>query len=105
MIETETIQELDGLGERDRVTAPEHDNIRQYFTEIGRVPWIVFGVMKIEDAVSPGVTAAEVLFSLVGFTILYGVLMVADLYLLDKYAKAGLPGPGAAPPAAEPARA
>jgi RNA polymerase sigma factor (sigma-70 family) len=37
MIVTETIQEPDGLGERDRVAAPEHDNIRQYFTEIGRV--------------------------------------------------------------------
>jgi cytochrome d ubiquinol oxidase subunit I len=75
------------------------------FTEIGRAPWIVFGVMKIENAVSPGVTAAEVLFSLVGFTLLYGVLMVADVYLLNKYAKAGLHRPEASPLAAEPARA
>ncbi len=53
-------------------------------------PWIVFGLMKIEDGVSPSVTAGEVLFTLVGFTLLYGALMVADVYLLDKYAKAGL---------------
>jgi cytochrome d ubiquinol oxidase subunit I len=75
------------------------------FTEIGRVPWIVFGVMKIENGVSPNVTAGEVLFSLVAFTLLYGALMAADVYLLDKYAKAGLPGPGSVEPATEPAQA
>jgi len=77
------------------------------FTEIGRVPWIVFGVMKIEDGVSPNVTAGEVLFTLVGFTVLYGALMVANIYLLNKYAKAGLhaPEPDEAPLAAQPARA
>jgi cytochrome bd ubiquinol oxidase subunit I len=64
------------------------------FTEIGRVPWIVFGVMKIESGVSPNVTAAEVLFSLVAFTLLYGALMAVDIYLLNKFAKAGLHGPG-----------
>jgi cytochrome d ubiquinol oxidase subunit I len=63
------------------------------FTEIGRAPWIVFGVMRIESGVSPGVTAGEVLFTLVGFTILYAALMAADIYLLSKFAKAGL-GPG-----------
>jgi cytochrome d ubiquinol oxidase subunit I len=81
------------------------------FTEIGRVPWIVFGVMRIEDAVSPTVTAGEVLFTLVGFTLLYAALMGADLYLLSKFGKAGLAGPdhGAGAPAAlagtDPARA
>jgi cytochrome d ubiquinol oxidase subunit I len=77
------------------------------FTEIGRVPWIVFGVMKIENAVSPNVTVGEVLFSLVAFTLLYGALMVADVYLLNKYAKAGLHAPETGEPAlgAEPVRA
>ena len=76
------------------------------FTEIGRVPWIVFGVMKIESGVSPNVTAGEVLFSLFAFTLLYGALMVADVHLLNKYARAGLhgPGPEGPLPAAEPAR-
>ena len=59
------------------------------FTEIGRQPWIVFGVQKTADAVSPTVTAGEVFLTLVGFALLYGVLMVADVYLLVKYAKAG----------------
>jgi len=63
------------------------------FTEIGRVPWIVFGLMRIEDGVSPSVTAGEVLFSLVAFTLLYAALMAADIYLLAKYGKAGIHGP------------
>ena len=70
------------------------------FTEIGRSPWIVFGVMTIDKGVSPGVTAGEVLTTLVGFTLLYAALMAADLYLLAKFAKAGIH-----PPATDPADA
>jgi cytochrome bd ubiquinol oxidase subunit I len=67
------------------------------FTEIGRAPWIVFGVMRIESGVSPGVTGGEVLFTVVAFTLLYAALMAADLYLLVKFAKAGLQPPGLEP--------
>jgi cytochrome d ubiquinol oxidase subunit I len=61
-------------------------------TEVGRQPWIVFGLQKTEDAVSPAVSAGMVLFSLATFTVLYGALMVADVYLLSKYAKSGPEG-------------
>jgi cytochrome d ubiquinol oxidase subunit I len=66
------------------------------FTELGRQPWIVFGLQKTFDGVSPNVTAGQVLFSLVAFTLVYGALMAADVYLLRKYARAGL-GPVDAP--------
>jgi len=55
--------------------------------EIGRFPWIVQDLMKIEDAVSTAVPAGYVLTTLIGFTLLYGLLMFADIYLLVKYAK------------------
>ena len=58
-------------------------------TELGRQPWIVQGLQKTEDAVSPNVSAGSVLFSLIAFTLIYGVLMAADVYLLMKYGKAG----------------
>jgi cytochrome d ubiquinol oxidase subunit I len=58
-------------------------------TELGRQPWIVFGLMKTDAAVSPRVTAGMVLVSVVLFTLVYGALMVADIYLLNKYAKGG----------------
>lgn len=56
-------------------------------TELGRQPWIVYGLMKTADAASPNVPANTVLVSLIGFTLLYGALIVADVYLLVKYAK------------------
>jgi cytochrome d ubiquinol oxidase subunit I len=68
------------------------------FTEIGRTPWIVFGMMRLESAVSPTVGAGEVLFTLVGFTLIYAALMAADVYLLSKFAKGGLVAPEADEP-------
>jgi cytochrome d ubiquinol oxidase subunit I len=59
------------------------------FTEMGRQPWVVFGVMKTENAVSPGVSTGEVLTSLIVFTLLYGVLAVVEFGLLRRYVKAG----------------
>ena len=55
-------------------------------TEVGRMPWVVFGLMRVEEGVSAMVSAGEVLTSLVLFALLYGVLIGADVYLLHKYA-------------------
>jgi len=57
--------------------------------ELGRQPWIVYGVLKTAGSTSSAVSAAQVAFSLAGFTVLYGVLGVIDIYLLIKYAKIG----------------
>jgi cytochrome d ubiquinol oxidase subunit I len=46
------------------------------FTEMGRQPWAVFGLLKTQDSDSPSVSTAEVLISLIGLTLLYGVLAV-----------------------------
>jgi cytochrome d ubiquinol oxidase subunit I len=56
-------------------------------TEVGRQPWIVFGLMKTENAVSKVVSTGSVLFSLAIFALVYGVLILADVYLLAKYAR------------------
>lgn len=58
-------------------------------TELGRQPWVVYGLLKTEEAYSKNVTPGLVWTSLIGFTLLYAVLMVADVYLLKKYAQAG----------------
>ena len=44
------------------------------FTEMGRQPWIVYGLLKTNEARSPLVGSATILLSLVGYTLLYGVL-------------------------------
>ena len=59
------------------------------FTEMARQPWVVFGLFKTADGVSKAVSPFEVFLSLVLFTALYAVLIVADVYLLKKYAIAG----------------
>ena len=64
----------------------------------------VFGLQKTADAVSPSVGAGEVLFSLVAFTLIYAVLMAADIVLLRKYARAGVGGEIVAEPAPAGAR-
>ena len=59
------------------------------FTEMGRQPWIVFKLMKTADGVSPGVSASDVLISLIVFTLLYGVLAIVEFKLLMKAVKQG----------------
>jgi cytochrome d ubiquinol oxidase subunit I len=63
------------------------------FTEVARQPWIVFGLQMTADAVSPTVSAGMVLFSLIAYTLLYALLMIADVVLMRKYAMAGVPEP------------
>ncbi|MGW7634283.1 cytochrome ubiquinol oxidase subunit I [Streptomyces decoyicus] len=59
------------------------------FTEMGRQPWAVYGVLRTSDAVSPGVSQGEVLTSMIVFTALYAILAVVEVKLLVKYIKAG----------------
>jgi cytochrome d ubiquinol oxidase subunit I len=56
-------------------------------TEVGRFPWIVYDVMLVDVGVSISVSTGMVWMSMIGFTLIYGALMVADIYLLAKYAR------------------
>jgi cytochrome d ubiquinol oxidase subunit I len=60
-------------------------------TEVGRVPWIVYGLMVLRDGVSITVPTGIVALSLIVYTITYAALIVADIYLLAKFARAGVP--------------
>jgi cytochrome d ubiquinol oxidase subunit I len=59
------------------------------FTEMGRQPWVVFGELQTQFGVSPMVSAAEVWISLLGFTLLYGVLAVIAGRIFFKTAAKG----------------
>ncbi|MGZ4687880.1 cytochrome ubiquinol oxidase subunit I [Oryzihumus sp.] len=59
------------------------------FTEMGRQPWAVFGLMTTANAVSPGVSVGEALTSVVVLTLLYGVLMVVEVGLMLTYVRRG----------------
>ncbi|MFT4211588.1 MAG: cytochrome ubiquinol oxidase subunit I [Microbacterium sp.] len=69
------------------------------FTEMGRQPWIVFGLMLTQDGVSPNVPGWNVLISLFAFTAIYAALAVVEFGLIRKAAKKGpepIPDPDAA---------
>jgi cytochrome bd ubiquinol oxidase subunit I len=71
------------------------------FTEMGRQPWVVQGLLLTRNAVSPTVSAWWVGISLVGFTALYGVLALVEARLMIRAAQAGPDGAGAYEPAAD----
>ena len=72
------------------VLGPQVANQLGWFTaELGRQPWIVYGLMRTAAGVSPWLTAGEVLTSLVFFTLVYLALFVLFLYLLDQKIRHG----------------
>ena len=46
------------------------------FTEMGRQPWVVYGLLKTNDARSPLVSSGDIILSLVGYTVIYGILLI-----------------------------
>ena len=59
------------------------------FTETARQPWAVFGLIKTADGVSTVVSAGAVLFTMIVFTLLYGVLAVIEVGLIFKTVQIG----------------
>lgn len=58
-------------------------------TEVGRYPWVVYGLVKLQDGVSKVVTSGMLLTSLIGFILVYSLIIIATVYLMLKFAKAG----------------
>ena len=56
--------------------------------EVGRQPWTVYGVLPTHLSVS-SLTSGEVMLSLAGFFTFYTLLLIAELYLMFKYARLG----------------
>ncbi|QDP94681.1 cytochrome ubiquinol oxidase subunit I [Microlunatus elymi] len=61
------------------------------FTETGRQPWLVFGLLPTKAGVSPNLSPTEVWISLIVFTLLYGILAVIELRLFTRTIGQGLP--------------
>jgi cytochrome bd ubiquinol oxidase subunit I len=63
-------------------------------SEMGRQPWIVWGLLKTADANSPSVSTTTIAFSLGIFAALYGLLAVVDFVLMRRYARVDPPDVG-----------
>ena len=61
------------------------------FTEMGRQPWVVFGLMTTAHGVSPGVSVLEAWISVVTLTLLYAVLAVIEFGLMWRSITIGAP--------------
>ena len=72
------------------------------FTEMGRQPWTVFGLLTTARSVSPGVTLSSVIISLTVFTLLYAALAGIAWWLTVRHVKAGAPAEIERPATEEP---
>ena len=60
-----------------------------YAAEMGRQPWVVYGHLRTSDAFSQEVSANQIVFSLIMFTIIYALLFVLFIYMVNKKIKHG----------------
>ncbi len=59
--------------------------------EMGRQPWVVYELLLTADGVSPSVFKSSIWITMMGFTLVYGVLAVAAFYLVWYFGKQGAP--------------
>jgi len=72
------------------VLLPQIANQAGWFAaEMGRQPWVVYGLLRTSNALSKTVTANQIVFSLILFTLVYITLFILFLYLLNKKIKHG----------------
>ncbi|HEY2816848.1 MAG TPA: cytochrome ubiquinol oxidase subunit I [Casimicrobiaceae bacterium] len=60
-------------------------------TEVGRQPWVVYGLMRTREAVTPSLTGGDVLVSFMLYVIVYAVVFGAGIFYMAKVARAGPP--------------
>jgi cytochrome d ubiquinol oxidase subunit I len=60
-------------------------------TEVGRQPWVVYGLLRTHDAVSPSLTTGNVATSLALYAIVYLIVFGAGIYYMARVARAGPP--------------
>jgi len=72
------------------VLLPQIANQAGWFSaEVGRQPWIVYGLMRTSEGLSKVVSSGQTWFSLVLFAVVYSLLFVLFLFLLDYKIKQG----------------
>jgi cytochrome d ubiquinol oxidase subunit I len=60
-----------------------------YTAEVGRQPWVVYGILRTEDAITPSLTGGQVLFSLIAYVAVYVVIYSFGLIYIYRVLRAG----------------
>jgi cytochrome d ubiquinol oxidase subunit I len=72
------------------VLGPQIANQLGWITaEVGRQPWIVYGILRTSEGLSKAVESGQILFSLILFTLIYLFLFILFIYLLNEKIKHG----------------
>ena len=72
------------------VVLPQMANELGWFTaEVGRQPWIVYGLLRTSDGLSEAVSAPHLWFSLILFGLIYMLLFALFIFLLDRKIRQG----------------
>ncbi len=64
-----------------------------FVTEVGRQPYLVYGMMTVQEGVTPSLTGGMALFTLVGYIAVYAVVFTAGVYYLNRIVRQGMPIP------------
>jgi cytochrome d ubiquinol oxidase subunit I len=67
-------------------------------TEVGRQPWVVYGLLRTRDAVTPALAASDVATSLLVYVLAYIVIFGAGLFFMGRLVRRGFPAPDAPEP-------
>lgn len=59
-------------------------------TEVGRQPWLVYGIMRTQDSVAPSLTGPDVLLSLIGYILAYVIMYPAGIALMARIVRRGV---------------
>jgi cytochrome d ubiquinol oxidase subunit I len=70
-----------------------------YTAEVGRQPWVVYGLLRTKDAITPSLTGGQALSSLIAYIVVYAVIYTFGLTYIYRLLRAG---PAAAPERAAP---
>ena len=71
-----------------------------YSAEVGRQPWVVYGLLKTSDALTRSLKEGQVLFSLILFTLVYVTLFLLFIYMMNKKIQQGFTTEGVDEPSA-----
>ncbi|MBA1145851.1 cytochrome ubiquinol oxidase subunit I [Ectothiorhodospiraceae bacterium WFHF3C12] len=69
-----------------------------FVTEVGRAPWVVYGVMSQAEGLTPSLSGGMALFTLIGYVLVYAVVFTAGMYYLTRIIQAGMSEETAAEP-------
>ena len=59
-------------------------------TEVGRQPWLVYGLVRTRDSVPPSLTGSDVLISLIGYMLAYVIMYPAGIALMARIVRRGV---------------